>query len=302
MVLSNRAQISEQDGSYRRGLVLGLTMAEIAILIIFILLLALGFVLEKEHERRRAIETNLRDANTKISNLSEQISVLSSLSKGRDIEEFVRELIAARESARELKSIKSELTEAKELVSEYEEVLEGASPKEVAEALEEAITIKSILEQFGDKHAEQILKEYADLQIEKNRLDGQLANAQKKMESMGKGNEMPSCWATADGTVEYIYEVAVTSGGMTVRETILAHRKVDRGSLPVSMISLGQEVSETKFKTMVRPLYNWSVDKRCRFYVKVYDLTGPTVKELYKQRLKTVVGNFYRHPKIFKDF
>ncbi len=48
------ADISAQDRSYRRGLVLGFTLAEIMVLIIFALLLALSWQLvakDKENDR-----------------------------------------------------------------------------------------------------------------------------------------------------------------------------------------------------------------------------------------------------------
>src|SRR5438132_4200819 len=43
MEAANQARVGEQNEAYRKGLVLGLTMAEVAILIIFVLLLLLVF-------------------------------------------------------------------------------------------------------------------------------------------------------------------------------------------------------------------------------------------------------------------
>lgn len=45
-----------QDKSYRRGLLLGLTMAEVMILLIFVLLMALGAALQRRDERIRSID------------------------------------------------------------------------------------------------------------------------------------------------------------------------------------------------------------------------------------------------------
>ena len=50
---------SDRARTFPRGLVLGLTMAETAILIIFVLLLALTALLGREAERRRAVEQDL---------------------------------------------------------------------------------------------------------------------------------------------------------------------------------------------------------------------------------------------------
>lgn len=45
-----------QDKSYRRGLILGLTMAEVMILLIFVLLMALASALANRDKRLKALE------------------------------------------------------------------------------------------------------------------------------------------------------------------------------------------------------------------------------------------------------
>jgi flagellar motor protein MotB len=52
-------QIERQSSSYRQGLVLGLTMAEIMLLLVFCLLLATSVAMVYEHDRRIAAETGL---------------------------------------------------------------------------------------------------------------------------------------------------------------------------------------------------------------------------------------------------
>src|SRR6516225_4052605 len=53
-------QIIQQRSSYRQGLVLGLTMAEIMILLVFCLLIAMATFLKREETRREAAETQLQ--------------------------------------------------------------------------------------------------------------------------------------------------------------------------------------------------------------------------------------------------
>ena len=52
-------QIIQQRQSYRQGLVLGLTMAEIMILLVFCLLIAMATFLKREESRRVAVERQL---------------------------------------------------------------------------------------------------------------------------------------------------------------------------------------------------------------------------------------------------
>ncbi len=331
MVISTRAQITEQNDSYRRGLVLGLTMAEIAILIIFILLLALAVLLAIENEKRHKVEEELLVTEKKVTELIQRVSVLRDLAGRDNIEEFVRELIAAREALKQIGDVKSRLVEAKKLIAKYGEAAREAgveatpdkigkalqeareiiktfakigdkSGEEIMKALEEAEEIKKSLAELEGKSGKEILQELKALRTESKRLGGQLANAQKKLAGLGKGNEMPSCWAKPDGSVEYIYEVAVTSSGMNVRETYLPHRENDRGLLPISTVLQEQEVSSATFNSMMKPLFQWSIEKKCRFYVKIYDETGSTEKDLYKKRLKNVEGRFYKDFRIYKGY
>src|SRR3974377_2494246 len=53
-------QIIQQRSSYRQGLVLGLTMAEIMILLVFCLLIAMATFLKREETRREAAEAQLQ--------------------------------------------------------------------------------------------------------------------------------------------------------------------------------------------------------------------------------------------------
>src|ERR1700690_4003334 len=53
-------QIFRQSSSYRQGLVLGLTMAEIMILLIFCLLITMATFLKREQTRRQEAEQQVR--------------------------------------------------------------------------------------------------------------------------------------------------------------------------------------------------------------------------------------------------
>ena len=313
MLLSNRAQVAEQNDSYRKGLVLGLTMAEIAILIIFILLLALAALLEIERNKLDLAEMQLMAAEKKILKYEEEMKIIHEFYGEKDLKELVRELVVAREEIKSLSKIQSKFTEAKKVIrnleekdKKYQEIAKkynfNLSPEKLEQVLLEASEINNFMSKLGGDSVVKIAQDNIELHTENNRLEGQLANAQKKLETLGKGSEMPSCWAKQDGTVEYIYEISVTNKGMVIRDNELPHRIVDRKLLPVSMVVQNEEVSPDKFISSTLPLYNWSVDKKCRFYVKVYDSTGPSEKDIYKQRLMVVVGHFYRDFKIHTDF
>ena len=115
--------IFRQSSSYRQGLVLGLTMAEIMILLIFCLLITMAAFLQREQAKRREAEEELRlekvssmaDHNlvTAIKQNPELYERLGSevvTSRGaKAVDEFWRELVESRNAMAELK--KGGLTE-----------------------------------------------------------------------------------------------------------------------------------------------------------------------------------------------
>src|ERR1700684_766075 len=108
-------QILEQRSSYRRGLVLGLTMAEIMVLLVFCLLIAMAAFLKREETRRIAAEQELREEKaqnqhirevvnslSKSAAVAERIENLSGLSDPQAIDQYWRELVDSRSVVKEI--------------------------------------------------------------------------------------------------------------------------------------------------------------------------------------------------------
>jgi flagellar motor protein MotB len=108
-------QITQQQSSYRRGLVLGLTMAEIMILLVFCLLIAMATFLKREETRRIAAEQELKEeklqnerirdvvsALSKSAAVAEKVESLSGLSDPQAIDQYWRELVDSRSVVKEI--------------------------------------------------------------------------------------------------------------------------------------------------------------------------------------------------------
>src|SRR5579883_2681297 len=102
-------QIVQQRSSYRQGLVLGLTMAEIMILLVFCLLIAMATFLKREESRRVVAEQELRQQRQLNAQersvlaelkpnaaLGEKLQNWSGLSDPQAIDQYWRELVDAR--------------------------------------------------------------------------------------------------------------------------------------------------------------------------------------------------------------
>jgi flagellar motor protein MotB len=114
-------QIAQQRASYQRGLVLGLTMAEIMILLVFCLLIAMATFLKREETRRVEVEAQLKQQQLQSKHdreivaalredaaLVEKLKSASGLSDPQAIDQYWRELVDGRTVVEEVE--KSGLT------------------------------------------------------------------------------------------------------------------------------------------------------------------------------------------------
>lgn len=124
-------------------------------------------------------------------------------------------------------------------------------------------------------------------------MQGQMANLRRRLEGAGKGTEKPACWATPDGRPEYIFDVTLQSGGVTMRDNALPHRAEEQRQLPLGSFGFNREVSLNQFRAAAQPLREWSRQHECMFFVRIQDQTGPSQKAVYKQKLRTVGEYFY---------
>jgi flagellar motor protein MotB len=84
----------KQDGSYRRGLVLGLTMAEIMILLIFVLLMALGAALQR---RDNTIDALNAGGGARLIN-----ALQNAYPEAKNSDDYFKELVRAIETRKEV--------------------------------------------------------------------------------------------------------------------------------------------------------------------------------------------------------
>lgn len=134
-----------------------------------------------------------------------------------------------------------------------------------------------------------------ELEREVVTLRGQIGNLRAKLGELGRGTEMPACWASAEtGRPEYIFDVALKSGTFIIRDRKIPHRKKDQAALPLHGIVFDQEIGPDVFLNQTEPLYAWSVKHECRFFVRAFDLTGAAEKEAFKRQMRILEGRFYK--------
>lgn len=289
------ARIIQHDGHYRRGLVLGLTMAEIMVLILFTLLLALA--------------TSLLSRDTEIEKLARNAAALTRTNEGvvqrvkdRDIQLAALRASNERLSGR-LRRQREEIARLKAADEKWERLLRtvptGVRVEDIVQRLTRArderdalraeterlrqfepwgAVIPDILRELKRADLDTIepqtvverLREARAVEKENENLRGQNAQLSDQIRRSGRGNEFPSCWATPEGKTESIFEITFHRTGIVVANRDLPHRTDDRAGLPLSRTLFGAQVSLDQFRQQFAPLYRWSVERKCRFYVIMY--------------------------------
>jgi hypothetical protein len=256
-------------------------MAEIILLLTFLILLALAsLLLEKEKSLEAAnqlIERIIPDGNPK--EFRELV---------RDYQQAVSRLDAAEtalaEKTEELEKAQEELASS-EWVRELQKDLDITDPQEFRELAEDAVELR---QEAGEKPT------LRQLQRENKRLAENNQQLAQQVRKLGGSGEPLQCWYNPEtNKSEYIFDVALRDQGFVVRDNALPHRADDQAQLPLSGVNFGKPITPAQFSSQLRPLFRWSLENECRFTVRAYDQVEGS-KSIYKKRLRELEGYFYK--------
>lgn len=308
------------QGDRSPGLVLGLTMAETAILIIFVLLLALTALLGREAERRRSAEDELErleEVRLVLEESSLQPTEAVDLLRAREIDrqdaDSWRDLVRglAEEPLPSPSRIAERLREARKRDADHgtiDESLRAAGVEPTSETLRELAAIVTATREAGvtSDEAAKVIGIYRALDDALGRLGDQMTpgavaamsrDAARRREEAGggRGTDHPSCWYDADRTVAYLFDVALTDDGFVIQPAHAPQHEEARAALPLDSVRTGTILTAPQFLSQTRPVFRRSVERDCRFFVRAFDLTSADRKELYKDRMRTLESRFYKY-------
>ncbi len=320
--------IGRQQAHYRRGLVLGFTVAETMLLILFALMLALGFVLMKRDRELTTLAGQIATLREKQQFLAAKLEVFQAIAEHKPTDEFFRELVRARALQASLAARAAQLTEREEAVSKRETVIEAvkgsADPRrgvtqlaalgarvqgeidrlstQTAKADAFALVPQAVALAQASQAAGQTLNQARANLADQTRavrenatLTGQIATLHRDLASVGRGGDFPPCWVTAGGQIQFLFRIALNgNGSLSVVDITPPERFADRRALPLSQSLLAGPASPRQFLAQTEDLYDQSRARDCRYYVVVSDRTGPTQKDLFKTLLFTVEAHFYK--------
>jgi hypothetical protein len=201
-------RIGEQHDAYRRGLVLGLTMAEVGILIIFVLMLLIAFEEYRQTASKRALQGTTAVADSELAELRLSKELLQRLTKALGVtdelppEDF-QKLVRAIQPILKSGVGQQALAEARAEIDRQRAVREG---------LVDALTVS----QSGN--ADEVVRRLEEQTYKLASQEGQLNAYEKQLQEAGLGKGARVCWRQADGTIDYLYDVVLTTSGIRMRD------------------------------------------------------------------------------------
>lgn len=260
---------TEPDAAYRRGTVLGLTIAEVFILLLFLVLIIL---LALVRDRDRA-ETRLQD----------WLGVIEEFKAPKEIETLRQQKEAAEAASRR----------DRERVEVLEEVIEASSD-------EGRTVVAAVKDALAESERARVEAHEARRELQLLRKKGinppcwyQIVPA-----ASGDGREKPY----------YTFNVAIFDDGLEVGRAVWpSGGSVDDGSgtyaeeaaaLTLASLPYGERLSDAAFIANFGPVAEAAKSKRvrsysCIFWVRVWDRTSPTAKRRWQHAHDRIVESLF---------
>lgn len=135
-------------------------------------------------------------------------------------------------------------------------------------------------------------------QAEQERLtkEQQIQNLIGQVENLSNGLELPPCWSTPDGKVQYTYLVEITDRDLLVSSIYPPERQQEYQSM-MSQDYIQTSFSLDTFRQTFQIFYTVAKASipECRFFVQISDETSPQAKQEYKNGSKAIESIFYKY-------
>jgi hypothetical protein len=305
------------DKQFRRGVVLGLTMAEALLLLIFLLMLILGVRLKTQAAHLAEVAKARDAAQSSLVAIEPFMDQLSKSEKFDITKDYVRVQQQLADANARLKNAElsvdlmqqaaslappdatpEEATRAllneaaigRQALDAAQRLTPDLPPEQAVQALLNAAIIGQSLKDGGTP--DELLAAAgackADLQSCKN----QATYLNTRLNAKTGGFDLPPCWVDSKGKIQYIFDASLSDAGIYVEDKAVSGREGDQEKLPLSRARYGEPLGPGEFSTAFAPLLKWSNDHGCRFYVRLYDDMRDGDRAEYKELRGTVEGYF----------
>lgn len=266
---------------------LPMTLAEASILLFFLLLfVAVSQIqeVESEAEESAAEIEKLKEYISKAENLSKEKiqKMMEGAKKEKKIEKLQEEVSKLESEMRGLDSL-VQMRERYE-DDEFEELVRKASRNIDQQKKIDRLTERLEQTESALDSTESALSDYR----------AQSINLTRRLREAGQG--YPPCWADAEGSPQYIFNVRLLGDSLAVSPEWPPSREADVSEVDGASALAGSRVGRGRFAELASPVLEWSKrqDPECRHFVIIEDSKG-TTKEEFKNELLLVERFFYKY-------
>jgi hypothetical protein len=286
--------VNQQSEEYRKGQVLGFTMAEIMLVLLFLLLLLLGGKLNKLN---KTIESSYQPNSKEFESIEYIENTLNSL-KEKDL----------------IPEEKDVLWLTKKLILQADEIIKkqaawDKNPQEKIEQLlvenQELLSKNQILREMNEGSHE-LVEELQKAKMELNKISplkeilnsNNLSNKEATKCLLSCGGGPKACWGESLANPDFIYNIALYDDGFYVSPEL---KSIEKNS--VDWLNLPKKARLTKpvfmrasiFKQRFGALLEYANNNDCVFQTRLVDVNTST-KKIYKAQRRLVEGYVYPTP------
>lgn len=301
--MSNEADL--QSRHYRRGTILGLTLAELLLLLLFLFLLIMAVVIGEKEREFEEYKEQTKATNIEVVSWREIVSEVTEVQLPErtsepippaDLDKSIDELRKLKDESTVLRSLGlTDIDQAVETIKlakenndamgEIQKALGGLSPSEVAD----------LLKQLSEKAL--VVRPGADV----------ADTFEEGLGKLGSGLEacirLPRQPGEKRGAVAYSFITTLTPEGVIIRTGDEEAFAADwTGPLPLPR--LGVAISAAEFNQNTRryytvgnsgaPVPNSLARRPCRFYIRIERSTKLVDVSQYEKMIQSIQQNFYR--------
>lgn len=291
---------------YRRGVILGLTLAEILVLLVFLLLLASGAILARRDKQVVDLQAALADyrsllqpimarANQAGFDIHDTNQLVALLERGKTADSLARELETTKSA---LAQARAEADRTKGEIEKLRAALNGLSSAQretIAKAADdEAVAV--LLERIGSGSGKPSERLRAVLAKDLN-LTGQNAQMRTELARLkgNGGSGLPYCWTTLEGHPIYMLRVELRDDGVLVHDIVPRPKPDDQAWSVLDGVPRNTLMPVGKFLSDTVALQAMASAGKCHYALLAIDSTALTNKPGYKMLMGRLWSAFMVH-------
>ncbi len=284
----------------RNDQVFQLSLTEIALILVFLLMLLLGWLTkaaQSDAEKARADLDAIPNAKVIIAELEKAKEELRKAIERADIadpEKLFEDLVRYSSMADKNKKLETDLAEAQKKLTDLNNVIDSLGGKDMALAAKNVA--KKVGEGMGIKDPKELSEKIKELASQGQKINDLMAQ-NEYMRRSGKGSGVVPCWVDQKGRAQSLLAVTLEPDGVKIGIPIALpeERMKQMLDLPGIELATREFIPYRELENSFGPILAWSKkqEPECRHYVSIRS-NIPQTKLSTPKRLQ-LEGYFYKN-------